>query len=122
MRRKIIIAVLLLGYFCLLWVGAHADNCDTVSSVSWMDGSSAGFYDYGFEIQSVSNDEYNDIVGKKFTLREGCKLIGSTMYEIDDKVNFELHVISFQIKNHRIFPFRIYFIGGNSSSSLIGIK
>ncbi len=122
MKKIIIVTVLLLGYCCLLWENSSYDSCNAVCRVSCADGSSAGFYDYTFEIQSVGNVKYNYIVGEKFTLREGCRVIGSTPYEVGDKATFKLGVGSFLIKNHKIFPFRFFSIDANNGSSFIGMK
>ena len=122
MKKIIIVTMLLLGYCLLLWVNSYYDSCDAVCRVSCADGSSACFYDYTFEIQSVGNVEYNYIVGEKFTLREGGRVIGSSSYGVGDKVTFKLGVGSFLIKNHKIFPFRFFSIDGNNDSFLIGMK
>lgn len=126
MKKRILIIMFVFGYCYSLWMGENFVEYDTVCRVSYVDGSSASFFDYNFEIQSVDNVEYSYVVGENFILREGCHVIGSTAYKVDDKVRFKLGVLSFQIKSYRIFPFCFFFISnskeGNVATSLIGMK
>lgn len=126
MKRAIILIVLILGlgYCFLLWKNASSETCDAMCRVTFEDGTSAAFVDYTFEIESVGNVKYNYVIGERFIAREGSFLIGSESYYVGNKAKFKLKVTSFQIKNHMIFPFRLFFISKKNDDRffLIGMK
>ena len=119
MKRAIILIVLILGlgYCFLLWKNASSETCDAMCEMVCRDGSSACFVTYTDEIKSVSNVKYNYVIGERFYTGKS-----SESYRMGNKAKFKLKVTSFQIKNHMIFPFRLFFISIKNEDRLIGMK
>lgn len=121
MKKRILIIIIIFTYCCLLFFNGGNTYCEIGCKAICADGSSAGFYDYTFEIESVYNDNYNSVVGKTFVLREKNSLLGSVS-NVGDKATFKLTIISFRINNHKIFPLCFLFIGEKTQISFIGVS
>lgn len=119
---KMTILFILFSYGCFLIHFKIDDLCELDCRVVCIDRSSASFEDYTFQIESVDEFTYDYVIGEKFRLRETNQILGSSYYNIDDVVSFHLNVVSFQIGNYVIFPFRFFYINEEGMEVLIGMK